>query len=141
MVYKVFLDINILMDFFVANRVKHNEAKKIIELAETHKIKGYISESVVNTCAYLLRKDYSESALKKIFEEMLSILSIVSGNNTTFLKAWQNGIDDMEDAVLFQIAKENKIDYFITNDKADFKKAKNKDLPIISSEVFLKMFP
>jgi len=127
------------MDFYVASRAKHIEAQKVFELAETHKIKAYVSESVVNTCAYILRKDYSVPELKEVFEEMLLILSIVAGNNSTFLKAWQNGINDMEDAVLYQLAMENKMDYFITNDNADFKHVNNKELQVISSTAFLKL--
>jgi predicted nucleic acid-binding protein len=140
MVYKIFLDINIVVDFFVASRPGNTPAKQIFELAEFNKAKVCVSESVINTTAYLLRKDYPIEKLKTIFEEMLEIFTVIPANNETFKMAYNNKIKDMEDAVLYQLALESKMDFFISNDKSDFKNVITKrKLPVLSSLEFTKM--
>ena len=139
MAYKVFLDINIVVDFYVASRQHHTAAQLIFEQAELNRIKVYISESVVNTAAYLLRKDYPVQTLKNYFAEMLEIFTVINAGNNIFLKAYRNNIKDMEDAVLYEIAAENKMDFFITNDTTDFKNVNKQILPVISSAAFIRM--
>jgi predicted nucleic acid-binding protein len=63
MVYKVFLDTNIIIDFFQKSRDLHHEAKQIFFDIADGKISGYFSESVINTTAYILRNDLSKDDL------------------------------------------------------------------------------
>jgi predicted nucleic acid-binding protein len=138
--YNVFLDTNIVVDFYVASRQHHIAAQRIFEQAELNKLKAYVSESVVNTAAYLLRKDYPLQTLKDFFTEMLEIFPVINAGNNTFINAYRNSdIKDMEDAVLYEIAVENKIDFFISNDAADFKNINKLILPVISSTAFIKL--
>jgi predicted nucleic acid-binding protein len=139
MVYKIFLDINIVVDFYVEARANHLIAQQIFELTELNRVKVYTSESVINTTAYILRKDFPVEELKNIFDEMLQFVVILPCNNNTIRKAYQNNIKDMEDAVLYQIALENGLDFFISNDIADFKKLNNKRLPVLTSPDFIKL--
>lgn len=139
MVYKIFLDTNILIDFFVRSRENHKIAQQIFALIETKKAKGFVSETVINTTAYLLRKDYSIGELKDIFDEMLDHVIVLAGSNKIFKDAYKNSINDMEDAVLYQIALNNKMDYFISNDKTHFKNVGINILPVIASGKFIKI--
>jgi predicted nucleic acid-binding protein len=139
MAYKIFLDINIVIDFYVASRKEHVAAQQIFEKAEFNKIKVYVSESVVNTSAYLLRKDYPVETLKGFFTEMLEMFTVLNANNSTFQKAYRNNIRDMEDAVLYELAAENKMDFFISNDTTDFKNVNKQILPVLTSTAFIKL--
>jgi predicted nucleic acid-binding protein len=139
MVYKIFLDINIVVDFYVETRANHLIAQQIFELTELNRVKVYTSESVINTTAYFLSKDFPVEELKDIFDEMLQFVVILPCNNNTIRKAYQNNIKDMEDAVLYQIALENGLDFFISNDIADFKKLNNKRLPVLTPPDFIKL--
>jgi putative PIN family toxin of toxin-antitoxin system len=140
MTYKVFLDINIVVDFYVESRKNHLVAKKIFSLAEGNKIKAYLSESVINTTAYVLRKDYPIPKLKQVFEEMLDIFVVLGSNNNLFKEAYKNNVSDMEDALLYQLAVANRMDYFISNDEIHFKNINKKELIVISSPDFIKLF-
>ena len=51
----------------------------------------------------------------------------------------QTNFDDLEDALLYQIALENKIDYYITNDLTVIKKLSNSILPILKPKELLKV--
>lgn len=138
MIYKIFLDINILIDFFVASRLNHHYAVEIFSLAERKLLKGYVSESVVCTTAWLLRKDYPTKELRNIFIKMLDLFTLLSCNERICKDAFNSNIPDIEDAVLYHIALHNRMDYFITNDKNDFKNVKV-NLPVLSSPHFINL--
>lgn len=63
MVYKVFLDTNIIIDFFQKTRALHREAKQLFLDIADGKISGYFSESVINTTAYIFRNDLPKDQL------------------------------------------------------------------------------
>ncbi len=139
MVYKIFLDINIIIDFFVQSRLHHDHAVQIFSLAERKLLKGYISESVINTASWILRKEYPAKQLKNIFAEMLNLFTILTCNERICKDAFNSNITDIEDSVLYHIALNNKVDYFITNDKTDFKNANHKALPVLTSPQFISL--
>lgn len=132
MIYKIFLDINILIDFFVATRYNHKIAAEIFSMAEKKLLKAYISENVISTTAFLLRKDYPIKELRNIFDKMLDILTFLPCSERICKEAFNSTIPDIEDAILYHIALHNRIDYFITNDKTDFKNIK-RSLPVLTS--------
>ncbi len=56
MVYKAFLDINILIDFIDKTRKEHLSANLLFNNVIEGNLSGYISESIINTAFYLTRK-------------------------------------------------------------------------------------
>ena len=139
MVYKVFLDINILIDFFVQTRLNHKQAMEIFSLVERKFLKGYISESVISTTAWLLRKDYPAKQLRNIFTEMLDMFTLLPCNERICKEAYNSNIPDIEDSVLYNIALTHRMDYFITNDKTDLKNVNQKVLPVVTSPHFISL--
>lgn len=138
MAYKVFLDINVLIDFFDPNRLDNLIATKVFRLIEKREIIAYTSESVICTTLYLMGKNYSSDTLKILATELLSNFEILPCNNTLFLESLNLGFKDIEDAVIYNLALRNNIDYFITNDKVALKKLATKKLPIVSTKNFLR---
>lgn len=139
MVYKVFLDINILVDFFVQSRLNHKHAVEIFSLAERKLLKGFTSESVISTTAWILRKDYPTKQLRNIFAEMLDLFTLLPCNERICKEALNSNIPDIEDSVLYHVALDHKMDYFITNDKTDFKNVNQKILSVITSPQFISL--
>ncbi len=139
MIYKAFLDINILVDFFVQSRLNHKYAIEIFSLTERKLLKGYISESIISTTAWLLRKDYSTKQLRYIFAEMLELFTLLPCNERSCKEAFNSNIPDIEDSVLYHVALNHRMDYFITNDKTDFKNVNQKILPVITSPQFISL--
>ncbi|MFC0774449.1 type II toxin-antitoxin system VapC family toxin [Terrimonas alba] len=137
--YKVFLDVNILIDFFDGSRQHHESAKHLMELIEGETITGYFSESVVNTTVYLIQKGYTPKELRKTIKELLEIMTLAPCSNKTIQAACQLPTNDLEDAVLYQIALENQLDYFITHDKAAYKKLSSSALPVVTAGEFFKI--
>ena len=140
MVFKVFLDINIVIDLYDSGRPDYESAVQLFNLVERDKLEGFVSEKVITTTAYVLRKHVSVSVLGEIITGLNTILSVLPCDNKTITKALGNNIRDIEDAVLYEIAKQHKMHYFISNDKNDFKNSNPDLLPVLTSKKFLEFF-
>jgi predicted nucleic acid-binding protein len=138
MAYKIFLDTNIIIDYLIENRPEHKSAVELFEKIIEEETYAYTSETVINTSSYLLAKYIQAKKLKTILDEMLHFVHILQSNNNTFHRAYLLENNDLEDSVLYQIALENEIDYFVTSDVGLSKKLHSKKLPVINAEYFLK---
>jgi predicted nucleic acid-binding protein len=138
MATKIFLDTNIILDLLDEERIFNKESKILFEGIETGRFLAYFSESVVTTTDYILIKKYTHAQRLSILEDLLKILTIVKCTNEIVQHALQNIEGDIEDAILYELAITEKIDYFITNDKKTIKKLATKKLPIVSTKDFLK---
>jgi predicted nucleic acid-binding protein len=139
MIYKVFLDTNIVIDFFVKERPCHEYAKKVFKMLDENQLYGFISESVITNMAYVLRKYFNPIIVRQIIEDILSLTSLLPANNKLVSNAIKGKISDLEDAILYEIATDNKLHYFISNDLSDFKVVNIKILPVINAAAFLKL--
>lgn len=139
MVFKLFIDINIIVDLLDADRPGHNDAVKLIEEAEAGNCKCFVTESVLNTTAYLVRKDYNVRYITKMFGHLLSFIQLLPVFTNTYQVALIRTANDLEDAALYQTAIENRLDYFVTGNVADFKKIIVNVLPIKSSAEILEL--
>ena len=138
MEYKIFLDTNILLDFFDDKRINYKEAVSIIEAAENDFVNCFVSESVLNATIYVAIKALPKVVLVNMLQHLLSFIQILPATNEVYNKAFVNAKNDIEDAVLYQIALNNKLDYFITNDLKDFRKIEAEALPVVQAKEFLK---
>ena len=139
MVYKIFLDINILIDFLDSKRLHHQDAVQLITKAEAGSCDVFVTESVLNTTAYLVRKDYDAIAIKPVFKGLLAFTEIIPVDNFIYQLGIQKSVTDLEDAVLYAAASHARLDYFMTNDLKDFNKLANLSLPILQANQFLKL--
>lgn len=137
---KIFLDINIVVDFFDSSRSNHKDAKALITFIENGELSGCISESVINTSVYLLQKGFSFNELKDNMSELVCMLTVLPCTNNSIKQAYLLPTTDLEDAVLYQLAFENNVNYFVTSDKKDFKKLSSILLPVVTGKDVLKLF-
>ena len=139
MAIKIFLDTNIILDVFDDKRIFHNDSIALYKLIEDSAVLGFVTESVLTTTDYILQKNLSKKYRQLLFTELNSLLKILPCSRQNFEKALQTNFDDLEDALLYQIALENKIDYYITNDLTVIKKLSNSILPILKPKELLKI--
>jgi len=137
MATKIFLDINVVIDFFDPHRAEHSNAVKLFSAIDDGKISAYVSESVVNTSVYLLRKQLTLKQLREVLSDILSLVKLLPCSHDIYLDSFSLAGNDLEDAFLYQLALSNRLDYFITEDKKDFRKFANPALPVISTKDFL----
>ncbi len=139
MAYNLFLDINIIVDAYLAERQGNNDAWTIISAGEVGLFNLFLSESVINTTAYLTSKSIKADMFKRGINEMLSFITVLPCSNETVIKAYHTAKNDLEQAVLYQIALDNKMDYFVTSDLKDYKKIAHPLLPVISAKKMVEL--
>lgn len=139
MAYKAFLDINILVDFIDKGRKEHANAILLFKAVIEEKVIGFISESVINTAYYLMQKLISLEQFISFINDTLQVLKVLPCSNAIIISASVNAKNDFEDAVLYQIALTNRLDFFITNDKKDFSRIAHPALKIVSAKELINL--
>jgi len=137
MATKIFVDINIFIDLFDNKRANHQDAIVLFEHLENSNCNGFVTECVLNTTAYLVRKDYTADKLKLMFQHLLSFVQLIPVSNSIYSNALNFNSPDIEDAVLYAAAIDAKLNYFITSNHKDFKKIEIASLPILSLKEFI----
>ncbi|WP_301922363.1 PIN domain-containing protein [Ferruginibacter sp.] len=108
MTVKVFLNTNIIIDFFDPTRLELQKVVSVISAIENDELESYLSESVLNTAAYIFRKQYSVNSLREILSHLLSFTRIISCTNDLYNRSLSLSGNDIEDAILYQLALEKK---------------------------------
>jgi predicted nucleic acid-binding protein len=139
MAYKVFLDTNIIVDFLQPVRPFHEEAQELFLNLSKDIYTTYISESVITTTPYLIRKNYSADELNMILKNLNQKLKILLCTNLLVTIALQKQPPDFEDALLYEIALHHQMDYFVTSNIKDFKKIQQANLPVIRAKELNKI--
>ena len=137
MAFKIFLDINILIDLLDDKRTNHSDAVILIEQAEAGAVYAFVTESVLNTTAYLIRKDYTPPKLRQLFNHLLSFVELIPVTTLIYTSGVLRTINDVEDAILYTAALHASIDFFITDDIKDFRKLETPALQVMTASEFL----
>lgn len=132
MVSKVFLDVNVLLDFLL-KRKDFESAQQILLSAKTREIKVYVSPSIIQTSSYYLQRSFNTETCKLLLSELLKIVMVIEASQETIQQALNSAMNDIEDAIHYYTAIKHKMDYLISSDK-DFQKAALTNLPILSAE-------
>ncbi len=136
MASKVFLDANVLLDFFF-KRDSYEDSKSILNIAIERKIHAYVTPAIVHIVGYWLTKAYGYAKAKQLLLGLLDHVRIVDSNQETVLFALNSTIPDIEDALQYYTAIKSNLDYFISRDRK-FQKGAIPSLPIVSPSNFLK---
>lgn len=138
MAYKIFLDVNVIMDFTL-KRDNHAEIKKIISSIEDGYHKGFITSATLHTLSYFLTKEYGVKRAKEVLLTLLSIFSVIDASKEVIKNALHANYNDIEDALQVYTALSFKMDFFLTSDKK-LKKESSTILPILTASEFVKEY-
>lgn len=135
---KVFLDINIILDFLLNRKPFEEDAVEVFKLLYKKEIDGYVSAISYTQISYFLQKFIGKTGSKNILKDLNKLLTTVSVDNRTIEEALDSDIKDFEDAI--QIASALSVSglhCILTRDKKDFKSTQ---LLIQSPKEFLNAF-
>lgn len=118
MAYKIFLDTNIIIDLILERNYELDAIYEIFNLAESEKIELFISESVITTTFYVLRKEKRIDTLLA-FREMFKTINVVPFSKDILYYPLEK-YKDTEDGILYFLAAKAKINFFITRNVKDF---------------------
>jgi predicted nucleic acid-binding protein len=138
---KIFLDANILIDILDNNRPCSAQSAEVFEILVrgVDRFKLLTSCDLLTTVYYFTQKPLGqEKALKKI-RKLNQILEVIEFGNIEVEEAIDlmernKKYSDLEDTIQYVMARKEKCDYIITNDK----KFASGDVPVLSSREALK---
>lgn len=141
MAYKVFIDTNVFLDAYLERTEEWKDAETILQFAALKLITIFTSaNNLVNTIYSLRKQNLTAAEIIDLMDLTLTYTQLVNTSNASFRQALRAGFNDVEDAVQYYTALEVKgIDYFITTNIKDFKKA-TVQLPVINPKQFLARY-
>lgn len=126
----IFLDTNVLIDFFANRKPFSMEAAKLFNFSFKKEINIYISAVSYNNIYYIIRQSYSHAETMKMLAELNEWTDIIDVTKDIIKKAIKSDFKDFEDAIQYNCAKSlSKIDFIVTRDTKDFKSS---SLPILT---------
>jgi predicted nucleic acid-binding protein len=128
----IFLDTNVLIDFFANRKPFSIEAAKLFNYSFKKEINIYISAVSYNNIYYILRQSCSHSETINMLAELNEWTDIIDVTKDIIKKSIKSDFKDFEDAIQYNCAKSlNKIDFIVTRDTKDFKSS---SLPILTTK-------
>ena len=135
---KVFVDTNIVVDFLMKREPFDKPAALLFDKAHRGGIEAFVPATVFPFVFYLLSKSLNSkaSAWEAVarFRQLVTLLPV---DRQVIDLALASKFKDLKDAVQYQLAKANAMDFFITRNLQDFKKS---DIPVLTAESFMKQF-
>ena len=105
---KVFLDINILLDYLIEERPGNKAATEILKLVVDDALICYTCPISLLNIYYILRNQKTEQERKDIIESFLDIFNIVELDIDVLKLGLYASVTDYEDAIQYISAKKNK---------------------------------
>ncbi|MDR2593409.1 MAG: PIN domain-containing protein [Fibromonadaceae bacterium] len=133
------IDTNIIIDAIVAREPFKEISQNIIRSVSKKEFNGAITTSTITdifyiTNKYLKDKEKTANEVKKLF----ILFDVIAVTKEDCLKAFDTGIKDYEDSLLYICAFKWNADFIVTRNSADFS---NSTISVISPEKFLEHLP
>jgi len=133
---RIFIDANIVLDVLLKRTEFIEESAKVLAICKSKK--SALAPHTISNVFFITRKEYTAKERKKILLDILEYIDIVPTGKHQVVQALKNDdIDDFEDALQLECAKEFNADYIVTRDLPGFA---NKEIAVISPDEFIKNF-
>lgn len=141
MAFNIFIDTNVFLDAILERTAESKDAELIMKMAELKQVEIYTSaNNLVNTIYSLRKQKLTSSQIINIIDLTLTYTQLSHTSNGTFREALRAGFSDLEDAVqYFTALSAGNIDYFITSNTKDYKKALA-ELPVLTPKQFVNLY-
>ena len=137
MEYKLFVDSDVVIDFFTDREPHANPASELFELNEQGKLKLYLSAVSINNIYYIVRKSLGHKKTLEVVEALTEMTEIVGTTKKEILQALKNNFTDYEDSIQYSSALTIKdLDLIVTRNIKDYR---NSSIAVMTPLNFLKM--
>lgn len=137
MEYKLFVDSDVVIDFFTDREPHVNPASELFELNEQGSVKLYLSALSINNIYYIVRKFLGHKKTIEIIEALTEMTEIIGTTKTEIIQALKNEFSDYEDSIQYSSALTIKdLDAIITRNIKDYR---NSSIAVMTPLNFLKM--
>lgn len=137
MAFKLFIDSDVIIDFFTDREPYANPASELFELGEKGDVVLYVSAVSINNIYYIVRKFLGHKKTLEIMETLTEMAEIIGTTKQEVIQALKNDFKDFEDSIQYSSALTIKdIDAIITRNIKDYK---NSQIAVMTPLNFLKM--
>ncbi len=137
MVYKLFIDSDVVIDFFTDREPHVNPASELFELNEQGGIILYLSAVSINNIYYIVRKFLGHKKALDVVEMLSEMTEIIGTTKKEIIQALKNDFSDFEDSIQYSSALTiDGLDAIITRNTKDYK---NSHIAVMTPSNFLKM--
>lgn len=137
MEYKLFVDSDVVIDFFTDREPHANPASELFELNEQGNVRLYLSAVSINNIYYIVRRFLGHKKTIEVIETLTEMTEIVGTTKKEIIQALKNSFTDYEDSVQYSSALTIKgLDVIITRNIKDYR---NSSIAVMTPLNFLKM--
>jgi len=131
---KLFLDTNVVIDFFMEREPFTEDAVRLFELKESGKVDLCLSALTVANLAYHVNKRGKNPFI--LLKDFLDWIEVIDLDKNIFCKTIDSDFDDFEDGLqYFSAVKSFGVDVIITRNIKDFKPSL---IPVYTPSDYLK---
>ena len=135
--YKLFVDSDVVIDFFTDREPHANPASELFELNEQGELKIYLSAASINNIYYIVRRFLGHKKTIEVIELLTDMTQIIGTTKNEIVQALKNDFSDYEDSIQYSSALAVKgLDAIITRNIKDYKNSK---IAVMTPLNFLKM--
>lgn len=137
MEYKIFVDSDVVIDFFTDREPHVNPASELFELNELGLLKIYLSAVSINNIYYIIRRFLGHKKSLEVIESLTDMAEIIGTTKNEILQALKNDFSDFEDSIQYSSALSiPDLDAIVTRNIKDYKNAK---IAVMTPLNFLQM--
>lgn len=137
MEYRIFLDSDVVIDFFTDREPHVNPASELFELNEQGSVKLYLSAVSINNIYYIVRRFLGHKKTLEVIETLIEMTKIVGTTKKEIVQALKNDFTDFEDSIQYSSALTvKKLDAIITRNIKDYR---NSSIAVMTPLNFLKL--
>lgn len=138
MTYKLFVDSDVVIDFFTDREQHANPASELFELNESGAVKVYLSAVSISNIYYIVRKFLGHTKAIEVIELLTEMTEIIGTTKKEIIQALKNNFKDFEDSIQYSSALTiNNLDVIITRNVKDYR---NSSIAVMKPLNFLKMY-
>lgn len=135
--YKLFVDSDVVIDFFTDREPHANPASELFELNELGIVRLYLSAVSINNIYYIVRRFLGHNKTLEVVETLSEMTEIVGTTKKEINQALKNNFSDYEDSVQYSSALTIKdLDAIITRNIKDYR---NSSIAVLTPLNFMKM--
>ena len=117
------IDTNVILDVLLDRLPFAEPAAILLARAERGEIQGFACATTVTTIFYLARKAVGRELARGQVGDLLSILNVAPVNRAVLERAAESEIDNFEDAVIVESARQVQARAILTRNERDFVKS------------------
>lgn len=133
---KVFVDTDVCIDLLSGRKPFNSTAEILFSLADSGKIKIYVSSLSFSNIDYVLRSQYSTTHSRQIIGKFKTLVNVLPVDSKTIDLAVASDFNDFEDAIQYCCAIENSLTTIVTRNIKDYKKS---IIKVLTPESFISL--